>query len=101
MSEKNKAIFNGSDGPSSEGNSIGRDEHIAPDAEELERLIQNVAENSRPFFALSDDDRFTLINHSENMTYRIDRPTGEKLILLVHREGYQSYENIRSEIAWM
>jgi Ser/Thr protein kinase RdoA (MazF antagonist) len=101
MSEENKAIFNRSDEPSNEGDLVGRDEHIAPDPEELERLIQVVAENSRPFFALSDDDRFTLINHSENMTYRIDRSNGEKLILRVHREGYQSYENIMSEIAWM
>jgi len=74
---------------------------VAPDTKELERLLAIVAENSRPFFALADDDSFTLINHSENMTYRIDCANGEKLILRVHREGYQSYENIMSEIAWM
>lgn len=64
-------------------------------------MIQSIAENSRPFFGLSDDDKLTLINHSENMTYRVDCSNGEKLILRVHREGYQSYENIMSEIAWM
>jgi len=69
--------------------------------EEMEGLTQNLAEKARPFFGLSDDDRVTLINHSENMTYRIDRVNGEKLILRVHREGYQSYETILSEIAWM
>jgi Ser/Thr protein kinase RdoA (MazF antagonist) len=85
-------ILNGSGEPSNR--------RLALDPEELERLIRIVAENSRPFFALADDS-FTLINHSENMTYRIDCSNGEKLILRVHREGYQSYENIRSEIAWM
>lgn len=69
--------------------------------EELERLHQTVAENSRPYFGLSDDDKFTLINHSENVTYRIDRANDEKLILRVHRDGYQSHETIMSEIAWM
>ncbi len=95
------AILNSSGEPSNQENLVGRDEHIAPDAEELEALIRIVAENSRPFFGLSDDDRFTLINHSENMTYRIDRSDGEKRILRVHRDGYQSIENIESEIAWM
>lgn len=76
-------------------------EENVSNTEELERLIQIVAESSRPFFGLSDDDSVTLINHSENMTYRIDRSNGEKRILRVHRDGYQSTENIKSEIAWM
>lgn len=69
--------------------------------EEIEGLTQILAEKARSVFGLSDDDSVTLINHSENMTYRIDRVNGEKVILRVHREGYQSYETILSEIAWM
>jgi len=99
MLEENKA--NRLDEPFRQGNLAGPDELIAPDAEELERSIQILVENSRPFFGLSDDDTITLINHSENMTYRIGRANGEKLILRMHRHGYQSYETIMSEIAWM
>ena len=69
--------------------------------EQWESQIQVLAENARSFFGLSEDDKVSLINHSENMTYRIDRGSGEKLILRVHRDGYQSYETIMSEIAWM
>ncbi len=69
--------------------------------EEMESQIQALAENARSYFGLSDEDKVTLINVSENMTYRIDRAEGEKLILRVHRDGYQSQETIMSEIAWM
>lgn len=76
------------------------EENVIP-AEEMESQIQVLAENARSYFGLSDDDKVTLINISENMTYRIDRAGGEKLILRVHRDGYQSQETIMSEIAWM
>lgn len=69
--------------------------------EKMESQIQALAENARSYFGLSDDDEVTLINISENMTYRIDRAGGEKLILRVHRDGYQSQQTIMSEIAWM
>jgi Ser/Thr protein kinase RdoA (MazF antagonist) len=69
--------------------------------EEMESQIQALAENARSYFGLSDEDKVTLINVSENMTYRIDRVGGEKLVLRVHRDGYQSQETIMSEIAWM
>ena len=85
----------------SQGNLVGPDEIIVPDAEESERQIQILVENSRPLFGLSDNDTVRLINHSENMTYRIDRANGKKLILRLHRQGYQSYDTIMSEIAWM
>ena len=43
----------------------------------------------------------TLINLSENHTFRIDRPDGGKAILRVHRPGYHSRLAIESELAWM
>lgn len=46
-------------------------------------MIQSVAENSRPFFGLSDDDKLTLINHSENMTYRVDCSNGETVVVTI------------------
>lgn len=44
----------------------------------------------------------TLINVSENATYRVDDPaTGARSILRVHRLGYHSTPAILSELAWL
>jgi len=43
----------------------------------------------------------TLINVSENHTFRIDLPTGSRFILRVHRPGYQSAAAIKSELEWL
>ncbi|MGV9597814.1 phosphotransferase enzyme family protein [Streptosporangium sandarakinum] len=44
----------------------------------------------------------TLINVSENATFRLDDPdTGDRSILRVHRSGYHSVAAIRSELAWL
>lgn len=45
--------------------------------------------------------RATLINLSENHTYRVDGPNGVRHILRVHRPGYQTPESIDSELAWI
>ncbi|WP_433239165.1 phosphotransferase enzyme family protein [Streptosporangium sp. CA-135522] len=44
----------------------------------------------------------TLINVSENATYRVDDPaTGARSILRVHRLGYHAVPAILSELAWL
>lgn len=44
----------------------------------------------------------SLINLSENATYRLDDPlSGRKWALRVHREGYHSRNAIASELAWL
>jgi len=43
----------------------------------------------------------TMINLSENATYRIDTPAGQQWALRVHREGYHSRNSIASELAWI
>lgn len=43
----------------------------------------------------------SLINLSENHTFRIDTPAGLPFILRVHRPGYQSADSINSELAWL
>lgn len=45
--------------------------------------------------------RATLINLSENHTFRIDAPGGGKAVLRIHRPGYQSRQAIESELAWL
>ncbi|WP_375450343.1 phosphotransferase enzyme family protein [uncultured Devosia sp.] len=42
-----------------------------------------------------------LLNHSENHTFRIDTPSGQRFSLRVHRPGYQSRATIQSELAWL
>jgi Ser/Thr protein kinase RdoA (MazF antagonist) len=44
----------------------------------------------------------TMINHSENVTYRVDDPpNGRTTILRVHRPGYHSLAAIHSELRWL
>jgi len=43
----------------------------------------------------------TLINLSENHTFRIDMPDGEKHILRIHRPNYQTHDAIKSELLWL
>jgi Ser/Thr protein kinase RdoA (MazF antagonist) len=42
-----------------------------------------------------------LINHSENLIFRIDTPDRGSFVLRVHRVGYQSPASIDSELAWL
>jgi Ser/Thr protein kinase RdoA (MazF antagonist) len=49
----------------------------------------------------TEGGRATLINLSENHTYRIDGSSGAPHILRLHRPGYQSRESIESELAWI
>lgn len=44
--------------------------------------------------------RATLINLSENHTFRIDAPAG-RTVLRIHRPGYQTAESIESELTWL
>lgn len=54
-----------------------------------------------PRYALSPRATATLINVSENTTYRVDDPDTGSTILRVHRPGYHSPDSIRSELAWL
>lgn len=45
--------------------------------------------------------RPTLINLSENHTFRLDLANGGRAILRVHRPGYHTRLGIESELAWM
>ena len=63
--------------------------------------LLDVAKRALPLWALPDEATLTLLNISENATYRIDHDTlKEPLILRVHRTGYHSREGIQTELAW-
>ncbi len=78
---------------------------MSPDALPQEILLdrlERLARAALPAFGLDPDSRVTMINHSENTTYRVDDPKGgAPTILRVHREGYHSRNAIGCELAWM
>jgi Ser/Thr protein kinase RdoA (MazF antagonist) len=50
---------------------------------------------------LSPATTIELLNVSENATYALGDAAGRDLVLRVHRVGYSSPEEIRSELSWM
>jgi Ser/Thr protein kinase RdoA (MazF antagonist) len=69
--------------------------------DDLLRHLQALATHALKRFSLPTAATATLINVSENATYRIDDPqSGKKWALRVHREGYHSRLGIGSELAW-
>jgi Ser/Thr protein kinase RdoA (MazF antagonist) len=61
-----------------------------------------LAERAIRRFALPPHVTATLINISENATYRLDDPeTGDRWALRIHRVGYHSRTAIASELAWL
>jgi len=47
------------------------------------------------------DATLTLLNVSENATYRLDSPGGRRVVLRVHRTGYHTRDAIHSELTWV
>lgn len=71
---------------------------------EAERIrhLGEVAARSVLYWGVSPAARLTLLNISENATYRVDDPgAAEPLILRVHRTGYHTRDAVRTELAWM
>jgi Ser/Thr protein kinase RdoA (MazF antagonist) len=66
----------------------------------LAELSVRVAQ-SRERWALSPATSIRLLNISENATFALSEPAGRDWVLRVHRLGYSSAEEIRSELAWM
>jgi Ser/Thr protein kinase RdoA (MazF antagonist) len=50
-----------------------------------------------PLYGLPPETRITLLNRSENATYR----AGDSLVLRVHRKGYHTDPEIASELHWL
>jgi len=74
---------------------------VLPIKDLLARLAA-MAQRSLILWGHSPQATASLINLSENATYRVDEPaTGGKTILRIHRVGYHSMEAINSELQWM
>jgi Ser/Thr protein kinase RdoA (MazF antagonist) len=53
-------------------------------------------------YGVGSDAGLTLLNISENATYRVDDPaTGKRTVLRIHRPGYHTQEAIESELVWL
>ncbi|HWT97038.1 MAG TPA: phosphotransferase [Terriglobales bacterium] len=64
--------------------------------------IGELARDLLPRYGFSPRAQATLINHSENATYRIDDPEqAAPAILRIHRRGYHTKQAIRSELHWL
>ena len=64
--------------------------------------LKVMVERSLPRWNLSAKTAISLLNLSENATFAAADPlTGRDLVLRVHRVGYSSEQEIRSELAWI
>jgi Ser/Thr protein kinase RdoA (MazF antagonist) len=64
--------------------------------------VGEVARRALGRYGLPAEATASLINVSENATYRVDDPaTGRRTILRVHRLGYHSVQAIASELDWL
>lgn len=71
-------------------------------AEEKENKFDSLAISALTQYDLPKDAQVTLINISENITYRVESPTtGKKWALRIHRENYHDYDTIASELEWI
>lgn len=69
-----------------------------------ERQLAVLAELARAatrLYALPETADVSLINLSENATYRVQAPDGQRWALRVHRGGYHTKPAIASELAWL
>ncbi len=72
-----------------------------PAAGALPRL-EATARRALPRFGIDVAAPVTLIHHRENAVFRVDDPAdGTGWALRVHRHGYRTSAEIRSELAWM
>ena len=71
-------------------------------APEVVADLGDMVERALPRWDLSPSSTVNLLNLSENATFGIEDPAnGRSLVLRVHRIGYSSAEEIRSELAWI
>jgi Ser/Thr protein kinase RdoA (MazF antagonist) len=63
--------------------------------------LQRTARAALPGWGLPPDAALELVSLSENGTFRVDCPDGERYALRVHRPGNHDRDAVRSELAWV
>jgi Ser/Thr protein kinase RdoA (MazF antagonist) len=71
-----------------------------PHEEQLKALLE-LAWAATKNYALPDHLAVEMINLSENATYKVEAPNGQRWALRIHRDGYHSKTAIASELAWL
>jgi Ser/Thr protein kinase RdoA (MazF antagonist) len=74
------------------------------DTEALDVLprLEATAHLALPRFGIAPTAPLALIHHRENAVFRVDDPAdGRRWVMRVHRLGYHTSQEIRSELAWM
>ncbi|MCX6434242.1 MAG: phosphotransferase [Actinobacteria bacterium] len=66
-----------------------------------EPQFEDFAHAARDAYDLDPSAELTLLNVSENGTFRVDDPVQGRSVLRVHRTGYHAREAIASELAWI
>jgi Ser/Thr protein kinase RdoA (MazF antagonist) len=68
---------------------------------EEQRRLAEMARTALSHYGRSAASTLTLLNISENATYRVDDPDRGTTVLRVHRPGYHSRPAIESELDWL
>lgn len=64
-------------------------------------ILHALAIQATRLYALPPDLDVRLINLSENATYSVQAPDGQRWAMRIHRDGYHSRAAIASELAWL
>jgi Ser/Thr protein kinase RdoA (MazF antagonist) len=64
-------------------------------------ILQELAICATQNFALPAGSSVKLINLSENATYAVQAPDGQRWAMRIHRDGYHSRAAIASELVWL
>jgi Ser/Thr protein kinase RdoA (MazF antagonist) len=73
-----------------------------PEALEDVPRLEATAHLALPRFGIATTAPLALIHHRENAVFRVDDPAdGRRWVMRVHRQGYHTSDEIRSELGWM
>jgi Ser/Thr protein kinase RdoA (MazF antagonist) len=64
-------------------------------------ILHELAASATAAYHLPEGLAVSLVNLSENATYKVEAPDGRRWALRIHRDGYHSRTAIASELAWL
>lgn len=67
----------------------------------LLQTLQSMLVRHLPLWGFGSDCRLSLLTVSENATFTVTAPDGQRCILRLYRPGYHGDDEIRSELQWM
>jgi Ser/Thr protein kinase RdoA (MazF antagonist) len=61
----------------------------------------SVAKRALPLWDYPDDSTLSLLNITENATYRVESPHKKTIVMRVHRLDYAEKDSIKTELSWI